>query len=127
MDAPAGDPPRVRLLLDEMWPPAVAEALRERGHDAMAVAEYPELRTKPDAVIFEQALREGWAIVTEDVADYRMLAAKARDDGREAPAFVFTSPRAWPRGRQPMIGRLVTALDALLNEPAGPEGEYWLD
>ncbi len=117
----------MRLLLDEMWPPAAAEALRERGHDAMAVAEHPELRTKPDAVIFEWALREGWAIVTEDLADYRMLAAKAREDGREAPAFVFTSPRSWPRGRQPMIGRLVTALDALLNEPASPEVEYWLD
>ena len=117
----------MRLLLDEMWPPAAAEALRERGHHAMAVAEHPELRTKPDAVIFEWALREGWAIVTEDVADYRTLAAKAREDGHEAPAFVFTSPHSWPRGRQPMIGRLVTALDALLREPPALASEYWLD
>ncbi len=117
----------MRQLLDEMWPPAVAEALRERGHDAVAVAEHPELRTQPDEVIFEWAPREGWAIVTEDVAGYRMLAAKARDDGREAPAFVFASSRAWPRGRRPMIGRLVTALDALLSEGAGPEVERWLD
>ena len=91
MDAPAGDPPRVRLLLDEMWPPAVAEALRERGHDAMAVAEYPELRRKPDAVIFEHARAEGWVIVAEDVADYRKLvvtgrAHRARAQALEGPA-----------------------------------------
>ena len=116
----------MKLLLDEMWPPAVAEALRARGHDAIAVAEHPELRTQPDAVIFEWARREGWAIVTEDAADYRVLAAAARADGREPPAFVFTSSRAWPRGRQRMIGRLITALDALLNDPVSPESEHWL-
>ncbi len=42
----------MKLLLDEMWSPAIAAALRERGHDVVAVAERSDLRGKPDDVIF---------------------------------------------------------------------------
>ena len=71
----AGAARKVRLLLDEMWPPAIAEALRERGHDVEAVAERRDLRGKPDEAIFEEALARGCAIVTENVVDYRPLAS----------------------------------------------------
>ncbi len=117
----------MKLLLDEMLPPLVAGALRERGHEVTAVAEYPALRGSSDPEILAVALAEGRAIVTENVADFRVLAAEARRAGREAPLLLFTSSRGWPRGSSYRIGRLVTALDALLNEPADPEVEYWLD
>ncbi|MCY3647229.1 MAG: DUF5615 family PIN-like protein [Chloroflexi bacterium] len=117
----------MKLLLDEMWSPRIAEALRRRGHTVVAVTERPDLRTQPDSIIFERARTEGWVIVTEDVADYRELAAAALDAGLEAPALVFTSNRGWPRGSTQRIGRLVVALDTLLQEHAELEGEYWLD
>ena len=54
----------MRLLLDEMWPPFAADALRRRGHDVVAVAARGELRAKFDDVVWAAALREGRAIVT---------------------------------------------------------------
>ena len=115
----------MRLLLDEMLSPDIAVGLRARGHDAMGVAERSDLRGAPDEVIFELALSEGYAVVTENIGDFRGLAKAAYVAGREAPVLIFTSPRAWPRGRQRMIGRLVTALDALLNEPVSHEAAQW--
>ena len=117
----------MRLLLDEMLPPAVAEALRGRGHDVSAVAERRELRGRSDRAIFEQALAEERAIVTQNVADFRRLATEARRAGREAPVLLLTSSRAWPRGSAHRIGRLVQVLDALLSERRDLAGEHWLD
>ena len=118
---------QVKLLLDEMWPPRIAEALRTRGHTAVAVSERPDLRTRPDEVIFEWARTEGWAIVTEDIADFRELAGAAIDAGRDVPTLIFTSSRRWPRGGSSPVGGLVAALDALLREHPDLEGEHWLD
>ena len=116
----------MKLLLDEMWPPTIAEALRERGHDVVAVAERHELRDKPDEAIFEEARQGGWAIVTENVVDYRPLAATAMRAGRAYPALTFTSNRAYPRANRRTAGRVVAALDALLTARDAIEGEYWL-
>jgi hypothetical protein len=42
----------LRLLIDEMYPAAIAEQLRRRGHDASTVTERAELsdRTRPFAL-----------------------------------------------------------------------------
>lgn len=117
----------MKLLLDEMWPPAVAAELRERGHDAAAVAERPDLRGRPDEVVFTAALKEDRAIVTEDVADYRPLASASLRDGRSCPTLVLTSNRRYPRASRRTAGRLVIALDRLLRERDSLQGEHWLD
>ena len=116
----------MKLLLDEMWPPAVAAALRDRGHDVVAVAERPDLRGRGDDVIFAEALADDRAIVTEDVVDYRPLAAAALQAGRASPTLIFTSNRAYPRAARRTIGRLEIALDRLLTSRQGLEGEHWL-
>ena len=116
----------VKLLLDEMWPPAIAEALRDRGHEVVAVAERRELRGMPDEAIFEEAQAECWVIVTENVVDYRPLAAAAIRAGRAYPALIFTSNRAYPRANRRTAGRLVAALDALLTTRDAIDGEHWL-
>ena len=119
-------PPRLKPLLDEMWPPFAAQALRRRGHDVAAVAERSDLRRQPDPVIIEKALFEGRAVVTADVSDYRRMAAQAAELGRLFPALILTSPEAWLLGRARAGGRLVNALDALLASGAEVEGELWL-
>ena len=117
----------MKLLLDEMWAPAIAAALRDRGHDVVAVAERRDLRGMPDTAIFNAALAEGWVIVTENVVDYRPLAADSMRAGRPFPALIFTSNRAYPRASRRTAGRLVRALDALLTTREAISGEHWLD
>lgn len=116
----------MKLLLDEMWPPSVAEALRRRGHDAEAVAARPDLRGASDEALFAVGLAEGRAIVTENIKDFRTLAATAIRAGRDHPPLILTSGKAWPRADRRMIGRLVEALDALLVANDAIEGEHWL-
>ena len=125
----AGTAPRLKLLLDEMWPPFAAQALRRRGHDVAAVAERSDLRRQPDPVVIEKALFEGRAVVTADVSDYRRMAAQAAELSRPFPALILTSPEVWllGRARTRAGGRLVTALDALLASGEEVEGEHWLN
>ena len=116
----------MKLLLDEMWSPAVAEELRRRGHDAEAVAARPDLRGASDETLFTVGLAEGRAIVTENVKDFRELATTASRAGRDHPPLILTSSRAWPRANPGTIGRLIKALDALLTADDAIEGERWL-
>lgn len=115
----------MKLLLDEMWSPVVAEALRRRGHDVVAVAARRDLRSASDETVVEAARAEGRVIVTEDV-DYRSLMAVAVRDERDFPPFILTSSRRWPRSNPGAVGRLVEALDALLVADDALDGEYWL-
>jgi len=117
----------VKLILDEMWPPEIAIQLRRRGHDALAVAERPELRGQPDIAIFAFAQAEERAIVIENVVDYRPLAARGLQQGRSHFGLVFTSNHRFPRHDPRTAGRLITALDELLS--SGLEAanlEHWL-
>ena len=116
----------MKLMLDEMWPPAIAEALRDRGHQVVAVAERRDLRGRPDQAIFEMAQAEGWVVVTENVVDYRPLAAAAMRAGRAHPALIFTSNRAFPRANRRTAGRFVAALVAFLTTRDEISGEHWL-
>ena len=61
----------MRLLLDEHLSPAIAEALREGGHDAVAIKERAEWVQLPDDDVIELARAERRAVVTNTVRDYR--------------------------------------------------------
>jgi predicted nuclease of predicted toxin-antitoxin system len=116
----------VKLLLDEMWSPAVAEQLRTRGHDVAAVAERLDLRTKPDETVFAAALSEDRVIVTEDVADFRVLAENEALAGRFHPGLVFTTSRVFPRAER-NLGQVIRALAALLDSEIDLRNrEHWL-
>lgn len=117
----------MKLLLDEMWSPVVALQLRQRDHDVAAVAERPDLRTQPDAMIFLRAQAEERTVVTENVADYRQLAAYEMHQGRRHHGLILTTNRRFPRHDARTVGRLVTALEQLLLSGAElTDGEYWL-
>jgi len=59
-----------RFLLDEMYPTAAAELLRDQyGHDAVHVLEVG-LGATDDATIASSARAESRAVVTENVADF---------------------------------------------------------
>lgn len=123
----SGDRPKVRLLLDEMFSPRIAEALRERGHDVLVVAERQELRTKTDPEIAAWAVAQERWLLTENVKDFRPLLLSAGQTGAAVPGMLFTSSRSFPRSRA-NPGPLIQALDTWLKAgpPSGPFQEDWL-
>lgn len=113
----------MKALLDEMIPPAIAQQLRQRGHDVAAVAERADLRSLPDRDIFALAQAEGRAIVTRDRADYLLLEREQRAAGERHAGLILVSSRFAAAA----IGPLVKALDELLvSEDPYPGFVYWL-
>lgn len=111
-----------RLLLDEMYPPALAEILRERGHDVTAVAALPGLVGADDATVFAAARTEQRCVVTENVRDFAVLARQGQHAG-----VLFAHARRWPRTR-PGLAKLADALDTALGygRVPGPGAVDWL-
>lgn len=119
----------MRLLLDEMYPPTIAEQLRLRGHDVVAVTESSELRSLPDVAVFAAAQREHRAVVTENVADFIPRANHGDQRGEPHCGLVLVDPGRYPSGARRTLGRLVTELDQMLgafptDEPTGLR--HWL-
>lgn len=81
----------MKLLLDEMWPAVIAEQLRQRGYDVVAVVERKDLRTLSDAELFVVAQTEERAIVTENVPDFRAIASAEILAGRGHVGLVLTT------------------------------------
>lgn len=118
----------MRLLLDEMYAPVVAEQLRARGHDVVSVhdPDYRRLEGAPDEEVFALALAEERALVTENVPDFRRLEADAIARGDAHPTLVFTSNRQFPRGEPGTTGRLVEALHLTITEHPTLHGSFFL-
>src|SRR5574342_7367 len=115
------EPPRARLLLDEMFSPAIADALRRREHDVIAIAERLDLRTMTDDGVFAWATTDNRWILTENVKDFRPILLRAMQTEGTITGLLFTSNRSFPRSRQ-NPGPLIEALDQWLatGPPAAP-------
>ncbi|HEV3323846.1 MAG TPA: DUF5615 family PIN-like protein [Solirubrobacteraceae bacterium] len=109
----------MKLLLDEMYPPSIAEQLRRRGHDVHAVTARAELRTLPDAEIFAVAQRERRVVVTENIDDFSAIADSHDRRGQAHHGLILVTPRHYPRGNPRTIGQMVTALAKLLDDQPG--------
>ncbi len=110
----------MKLLIDEHYPPSIAQQLRERGHDVVSAQEEADLRGMTDPDLFAEAQRRNSAVLTENVADYMVLDAEYRGRHLAHWGLVLTSNRTFPRGRSTTVGALVKALDELLRN-AGSE------
>jgi hypothetical protein len=106
----------LKLLIDEMYPPSIAAHLRDRGQDVQAVTERQELRALADSDIFALAQQEQRAVVTENIADFSVIAGGYDQRGQAHYGLVLVVPGSYPRGRRGTIGRLVTELDRMLGE-----------
>jgi predicted nuclease of predicted toxin-antitoxin system len=120
-------PAQVRLLLDEMFSPAIAAGLRELGHDVIAIADQPELRSKSDEEVFAWACADKRWVLTENVKDFRPILLRALQGGMPACGLLFTSSRTFHRSRK-NPGPLISAVHAWLTAepPAPPVTESWL-
>ncbi len=72
----------MKVLLDEMFSPDVARALRERGHNAVAVIERPHLVALDDVELFAAAQNEQRGVVTETSRTSSRSMRSTRADGK---------------------------------------------
>lgn len=114
-------------MLDEMFSPAIAAILSERGHDVVAVAGRADLRSLSDGAIFDASVAEKRWLVTENVKDFRPILLSAMQAGTHVTGILFTSSRTFPRSRRDPAP-LAEALDAWLKAgpPQPPLTEDWL-
>lgn len=120
-------PASARLLLDEMFSPAIAAALRDLDHDVIAVAERTEMRAMSDEEVFTWAASQGRWLLTENVKDFRPILLRALQADTSVTGLLCTSNRSFPRSRK-NPGPLIQAIHTwLLNgPPEAPLTEDWL-
>lgn len=116
----------MKALLDEQLSPRIAVLLRDRGHDVQAVVERRDLAGRSDRVILEVAVVEERVVITNNVRDFRPLAAERLARGEShAGLILIPSSRTRTRGAVEM---LANAIEQILREhPDGlPATERWI-
>lgn len=116
----------MKALLDEQLSPQIAVLLRQRGHDIVAVADRPELVGRSDRAILEVASTELRSVITNNVKDFRPLAAERLARGQEHGGLVLL-PSSRTRTRA-AIAALVDAIERVLRDhPNGlSSSERWI-
>ncbi len=116
----------MKALLDEHLSPQIAVLLREAGFDVLAVADRDDLVACSDRVVFETATAEVRAVVTNNIKDFRPLAAEWLAMGRTHPGLILL-PSARTRTRA-AVQTLPAALEAVSSaHPGGTAGsEQWI-
>jgi len=119
----------LKLLLDEMLSAVIAEQLRARGHDAEAINRHPQHEALSDREVLDVARAEHRAVVTNNVVDFRVLHHEAITPGGPGHHGMIFMAGNYRRTKAD-IGRIVTALEAKLEEFPGEndlvDGETWL-
>ncbi len=119
----------MKLLLDEIYPPRLADELRKRGHDVVAVTERPHLRAAEDDALLMAATAEDRVLVSENVADFPEVAATLAADEQTQCGVILVPSHTFPRTERG-LGLLVRSLDAYLAERTAERtvsgGIHWL-
>ncbi|HWX45014.1 MAG TPA: DUF5615 family PIN-like protein [Solirubrobacteraceae bacterium] len=116
----------MRALLDEQLSGQIARLLRERGLDVEAVVERSDLLQASDAEVLDTATREERAVVSNNIKDFRPLAAERLADGRGHAGLILLPARR-SRSRE-ATGALADAIEAVMRaHPGGIAGvEQWI-
>ena len=111
-----------RLLLDEMFPGAMADQLNAKGHAVRAVVADPNFIGLPDEEILIGATEAGRALVTANIKDFMPIDARYRATNRAHAGLIMVSTKTFPQNRG-YVTAVAGALDALLGQdrviPAG--------
>ncbi len=116
----------MRALLDGQLSPWIAAQWHQRGHDVVAVAERDDLIGRSDRIIFEVAAAERRAVVTNNVKDFRPLAAERLARGLGHGGLILL-PSKRTRTRA-YVDAIATSIETVLR--ANPDGiessERWI-
>jgi predicted nuclease of predicted toxin-antitoxin system len=119
----------VRLLLDEMISATVADQLRARGHDVVAVqdAELEHLRGIDDCVLLDHAARDRRAVVTDNVPDFVRCHQRRLDRNQPHYGLLLFTNDTFPRHRHDaFVGQVLAALERQLTTHAGDDDSSWI-
>jgi Domain of unknown function (DUF5615) len=105
------------LLLDEMFSGAIAEQLRAKGHDVLAVVADLALVGLPDEQILALAATTGRALVTANIKDFVPLDTRDRAASQEHAGLILVSAKTFPQDRS-YTAAITSALSALLGQSA---------
>ena len=104
----------MKLLIDEMYPPALALALRAADIEVSTVAELG-LAGSSDPEVFAAAVARGDALLTENVSDFARIAADHVGAGQHHPGVLIALSSRFAR-RPAGFGPLVDAVRAFVGE-----------
>lgn len=116
----------MKALLDEQLSPEIAGLLRKIGYDVAAVAERPDLVGCSDRTILELTTAENRTVVTNNIKDFRPLAAEWLAQGRvHAGLILLPSTRTRTRAAIAMLTDRISTV--LRDNPDGLNGsERWI-
>jgi predicted nuclease of predicted toxin-antitoxin system len=104
----------LKLLLDEMYPPVLAEALRDGGIETLTVAEVG-LAGRSDPDIMSAAVAGGYVLLTENVADFARIATELLTAGGHHPGVLVALSTRFSR-RPAGVSHIVAAIGAVADE-----------
>jgi hypothetical protein len=114
----------MKWLIDEMFPHALAEELRAKGHDAVAVFEL-DRQGAPDHEVFDLAVTEQRIVVTENFADFAAIVEQRQSNNDACTPVVFVRKSSFPSGGA-LSARLAEHLDEWArNNPDPYQGLHW--
>ena len=108
----------MRLILDEMYPRGLADALRAIDIDASRAVDLG-LAGSSDAELFDHVVDEHRVLLTENVADYARLCADHLIAGRHhAGVLIALSSRfsRRPSGIPAIVAAIATVMDEALDD-----------
>jgi hypothetical protein len=105
----------LKLLLDEMYPGALARALRAVDIDAAIVVELG-LAGSSDPEIFAAAVAEEYTLLTENVADFTRIAAEHLAGGQHYPGLLIALSTRFSR-RPAGTEAIVAAIRDVADQP----------
>lgn len=104
----------MKLLLDEMYPPALADALRSGGVEASTATELG-LAGRSDPDILAAAAAGGYVLLTENVSDFARLAGECLTSGAHHPGVLIALSSRFSR-RPAGIVAITAAVSAVAHE-----------
>ena len=116
----------MKALLDEQLSREIAVRLRDAGYDVVAVAERDDLAGSSDEVILDVARNEDRAVITNNIKDFRPLAAQRIAQGQShAGLILLPSTRTRTRAA---VAPIATAIEQVLrDQPDGlKDSERWI-
>ena len=110
----------MKWLIDEMLPASIADALNDKGHDAVSIASLG-IRGTQDSEVLQIAVTEHRVLVTENFADFASLVEKRQQYNEECTPVVFLRKSAFPSGGA-LTSRLAEHLDTWAADNPDPYG-----